>query len=197
MLGAERAETSYAWRSLRDEGGAILVGGSDAPVGDPLILCVRGCLGEVARNPFLLLLNCFACTPAKQYLHTINHDGGTTTFLRWRHVCLCGGWPRRWRTRCTRRVRVCPWPTRSPCTPPTPPSPAARSGTAGHRRGSPRGLRHLGRAGRAVVVQQDGNLERFYELILFDSIHWVNIPVQRHVLDFENGCHWCNYGFKS
>ena len=32
MLGAERAETSYAWRSLREEGGVVLVGGSDAPV---------------------------------------------------------------------------------------------------------------------------------------------------------------------
>ena len=31
-IGAERTETSYAWRSLRDEGRAVLVGGSDAPV---------------------------------------------------------------------------------------------------------------------------------------------------------------------
>ena len=31
-MGAERAETSYAWRSLKEEGGVVLVGGSDAPV---------------------------------------------------------------------------------------------------------------------------------------------------------------------
>ena len=31
-LGAERARTSYAWRTLKEAGGALLAGGSDAPV---------------------------------------------------------------------------------------------------------------------------------------------------------------------
>ena len=36
MIGAKRAETSYAWKLLRDEGRAVLAGGSDAPVGESI-----------------------------------------------------------------------------------------------------------------------------------------------------------------
>ena len=64
MLGAVRAETSYAWRSLKEEVGVVLVGGSDAPVckGIQGIQRFTSCcaLGSVKFVPAVAYLLCLA-----------------------------------------------------------------------------------------------------------------------------------------